>query len=55
MKQKNMQVFSGIIIIQVKWFEKSYQVFNKDYKKILRKANQKEKEGLFKKIIEMIK
>ena len=37
------------------WFEKSYQVFNKDYKKILRKANQKEKEGLFKKIIEMIK
>ena len=40
-----------------KWFEKSYQVFNKDYKKILRKAKQKEKEkeGLFKKIIEMIK
>ena len=37
------------------WFEKSYQVFNKDHKKILRKANQKEKEGLFKKIIELIK
>jgi len=38
-----------------KWFEKSYQIFNKDYKKILSKAKQKEKEGLFKKVIEMIK
>ena len=37
------------------WFEKSYQVFNKDYKKILKKAKQNEKEGLFKKVIEMIK
>jgi len=37
------------------WFEKSYQVLNKDYKKILRKTNQKEKDGLFKKIIELIK
>ena len=37
------------------WFEKSYQVFNKDYKKILRNAKQENKEGLFKKVIEMIK
>ncbi len=37
------------------WFEKSYQIFNKDYKKILRKAKQGDKEGLFKKIIEKIK
>ncbi len=37
------------------WFEKSYQVFNKDYKKILNKAKQADKEGLFKKVIEMIK
>ena len=37
------------------WFEKSYQVFNKDYKKILRNAKQKEKDSLFKKVIEMIK
>ena len=37
------------------WFEKSYQIFNKDYKKILRKAKQGDREGLFKKIIEKIK
>lgn len=36
------------------WFEKSYEIFNKDYKKILKKAKQKEKVSLFKKVIEKI-
>ena len=36
------------------WFEKTYEIFNKDYKKILKKAKQKEKVSLFKKVIEKI-
>ena len=39
------------------WFKKSYKVLNKDYKIITKKINKREKEkkGLFKKIIKMIK
>tara|TARA_B100001057_G_C22716205_1_gene897829 strand:+ start:83 stop:904 length:822 start_codon:yes stop_codon:yes gene_type:complete len=37
------------------WFEKSYKILNKDYKKILKSEKEKDKKGLFKKIIKMIK
>ena len=37
------------------WYEKSYKVLNKDYTKILRSKSEKNKNGLFKKVIEMIK
>lgn len=38
-----------------KWFEMSYKVLNKDYKKILKKDKKVKEKGLFKKITEMIK
>ena len=38
-----------------KWFEMSYKVLNKDYKKILEKNKKVKEKGLFKKITEMIK
>ena len=38
-----------------KWFEMSYKVLNKDYKKILKKNKKVKEKGLFKKITEMIK
>ena len=38
-----------------KWFEMSYKVLNKDYKKILEKNKKVKRKGLFKKITEMIK
>ena len=38
-----------------KWFEMSYKVLNKDYKKILENNNKEKEKGLFKKITEMIK
>ena len=38
-----------------KWYEMSYKVLNKDYKKILKKDKKVKEKGLFKKITEMIK
>ena len=38
-----------------KWFERSYKVLNRDYKKILENNKKVKKKGLFKKITEMIK
>jgi len=38
-----------------KWFERSYKVLNRDYKKILKDKKKEKKKGLFKKITEMIK
>jgi outer membrane protein assembly factor BamD len=38
-----------------KWFERSYKVLNRDYKKILKEKKKEKKKGLFKKITEMIK
>ena len=38
-----------------KWFEMSYKVLNKDYKKILKKNKKVKEKGLFKEITEMIK
>ena len=37
------------------WFEKSYKILNRDYKKIIKNSKKNEEKGLFKKIIEMIK
>jgi len=37
------------------WYEKSYKILNRDYKKILKSSEKNEEKGLFKKIIEMIK
>lgn len=37
------------------WFEKSYKILNRDYKKILKSSEKNDEKGLFKKIVEMIK
>ncbi len=38
-----------------KWYERSYKILNKDYKKIIKNYEKKEEKGLFRKIIKMIK
>tara|TARA_A100001011_G_C14122313_1_gene761787 strand:+ start:173 stop:1003 length:831 start_codon:yes stop_codon:yes gene_type:complete len=37
------------------WYEMSYKILNKDYKKIIKKSKKKEKKNLLNKIIEIIK
>ena len=37
------------------WYEMSYKILNKDYKKIIKNSKKKDKKNLFKKVIEKIK
>ncbi len=37
------------------WYEMSYKILNKDYKKIIKNSKKKDKKNLFKKVIEIIK
>ena len=52
---KKYASFLGYNYNSSEWYEKSYKVLNKDYTKILRSKSEKNKNGLFKKVIEMIK